>query len=385
MDDDRATVRFVERMIADAVARRASDIHLQPEHDHCRLRLRIDGLLREAEPPPSNLSERIIARLKLLSGMDVAERRQPQDGRLQVALGKAKYVQFRTSTCPANNGEKLVLRLIEQHGPRDICELGLAPEVQRRFEEALARPEGLILVTGPTGSGKSATLHAALRHLNTPERNICTVEDPVEMSTPGITQVGVNRRAELGFAEALRAFLRQDPDVIMIGEIRDAETASIAVKAAQTGHLVLSTLHTRSAVGAVERLARMGIPYHDLASSLSLIIAQRLVRCRCQQCNTALPSQQQDCLVAEQPAEYNAKAHKDCCHDGYSGRRAVFEALPMFEQIRDAISAEQTTRELVTHVNRLGIEDLATAGMRLVSDGVTTASEIRRATATTWL
>ncbi|MBK1734340.1 hypothetical protein CKO15_03380 [Halorhodospira abdelmalekii] len=365
MDDDRTTVRYVDRMIADAVARRASDIHLQPESERCRLRLRIDGLLREAAGPPPTLAERVGARIKLLAGMDVAERRRPQDGRLQLRLSDGTPAQFRVASCPSSHGEKLVLRLIEQHGPRALAQLGLSPAAAATFEEALRQPEGLILVTGPTGSGKSATLHAALQYLNTPERNLCTVEDPVEMSIPGITQVAVNRRAEIDFATVLRAFLRQDPDIIMVGEIRDTETAAIAVKAAQTGHLVLSTLHTRSAAGAIERLARMGIPPHDLASSLSLVIAQRLVRRRC-------PCQ-------ETPATTGA-SRQGCCDDGFAGRCGLFEALPICAPIQEAILAGASARAITEQAAALGYEDLASAGNRLIAEGLTTSAELRRAT-----
>ncbi|MFP4129432.1 MAG: GspE/PulE family protein, partial [Halorhodospira sp.] len=342
MDEDRATVRFVDRLIADAVHHRASDIHLQPEQGTLRVRLRIDGLLREAQGPPAALRSRIVARLKLLAGMDVAEQRLPQDGRLQSQDGTGQPVQFRVASCPSVHGEKLVLRLIEQDAPATIEALAMPEPARQALEVALDRTEGLILTTGPTGSGKTATLHAALRRLNTPERNICAVEDPVEIEVPGVTQVAVNRRAGVDFARALRAFLRQDPDVILIGEIRDAETAAIAVKAAQTGHLVLSTLHTRSAAGAVERLAQMGVPGYDLASSLSLVVAQRLVRRRCPACRPAGGTE----TAPDSAAEAGPGPGCPHCRDGYSGRRGVFQVMPLTDGIAEAVLAGASAREL---------------------------------------
>ncbi len=378
MDEDQATVRFVDRLIADAVEHRASDIHLQPEQDTLRIRLRIDGLLREAQGPPAALRSRAIARLKLLAGMDVAEQRLPQDGRLQGQDSTGQPVQFRVASCPSVHGEKLVLRLIERDAPATIEALAMPDPAREALETALDRTEGLILVTGPTGSGKTATLHAALHRLNTPERNICAVEDPVEMEVPGVTQVAVNRRAGVDFARALRAFLRQDPDVILIGEIRDAETAAIAVKAAQTGHLVLSTLHTRSAAGAVERLAQMGVPGYDLASSLSLVVAQRLVRRRCPACRAADGAE-----AAPGTAAGTADGRTPgCphCRDGYSGRRGVFQVMPLTAGIAEAVLAGASARQLEARAREAGVPDLHTAGWPLVEAGETSAAELRRVT-----
>ncbi len=383
MDADRATVRFVDRLIADAVRHRASDIHLQPEHDRLRIRLRIDGLLRESERPRSDLASRIIARIKLLAGMDVAEQRLPQDGRLQSSDADQRPVQFRVATCPSVHGEKLVLRLLEQEAPATLDALQMPASAQRTLEAALDRPDGLILVTGPTGSGKTATLHAALRRINVPERNVCAVEDPVERQPSGITQVAVNRRAGLDFAQALRAFLRQDPDVIMIGEIRDQETASIAVKAAQTGHLVLSTLHTRSAAGAIERLAQMGIPGYDLASSLKVVAAQRLVRRVCTACGgpaaTGASAPPSAPGAAEAQAGYTPQACSGC-RDGYRGRRGVFQVMPVTADIADTITSGATARKIDTQARKAGVPDLFQAGYPLVERGETTYEELSRAT-----
>ncbi|MFW6379855.1 MAG: GspE/PulE family protein [Halorhodospira sp.] len=379
MDEDRAAVRFVDRLIADAVHHRASDIHLQPERQALRIRLRIDGLLHEMQAPPAALRGRIIARMKLLAGMDVAEQRLPQDGRLQATDGSGHPVQFRVASCPSVHGEKLVLRLIERDAPSTIEALAMPGPAQQALEQALERPDGLILVTGPTGSGKTATLHAALHRLNTPERNICAVEDPVEMEVRGVTQVAVNRRAGVDFTQALRAFLRQDPDVILVGEIRDAETAAIAVKAAQTGHLVLSTLHTRSAGSAVERLAQMGIPGYDLVSSLSLVAAQRLVRRCCPACRATTGSETQRTTVAESPEPYTETACPHC-RDGFHGRRGIFQVMPISEGIAQAVLKGANAYEIEARARAEGIPDLHTAGWPLVEAGETSAAELHRVT-----
>ena len=379
MDEDRATVRFVDRLLADALRQRASDIHLQPEADGLRVRLRIDGLLTDRERPPAGIANRVVTRIKLLAGLDVAEQRLPQDGRLRRQGPGGEPLQFRVATCPSVHGEKVVLRLIEQEAPASLQGLGMPEAARRALEAALDRPDGLILVTGPTGSGKTATLHAALQRLNTPERNICAVEDPVEIDTRGVTQVAVNRRAGVDFAQALRAFLRQDPDVILVGEIRDAETATIATRAAQTGHLVLSTLHTRSAAGAVERLARMGVPAHDLASSLTLVVAQRLVRRLCPHCRTPQEPPAGGRAAAEAAAGYAPGRCADC-RDGFRGRHGVFQALPVTDPIADAILNGAAAREVADRARAAGVPDLRQAGWPLVESGETTAAELERAT-----
>ncbi len=384
MEEDRASVRFVDRLAADAVTRGASDIHLEPAAEGYRVRLRIDGILRAVRPPPPAVAGRVVARLKLLARMDVAERRLPQDGRVELPGPGGAAVHFRAATCPTIRGEKLVLRLIEAGGMRGLHELGCPPEPRALLEEAIARPNGLILVTGPTGSGKTATLHAALRTVNTPDRHICTIEDPVEVEAPGATQTAVNRRAGLDFPTALRAFLRQDPDIIMVGEIRDAETANIAVKAAQTGHLVLSTLHTRTAAGAVERLIHMGIAPYDVASSLSIVVAQRLVRRLCPACRRPDPlsaAVRRELQLAESPAPlYTSAGGRECphCHNGYRGRTGLFQALPMTREIARAVAEGRSIEAVSDAARRAGVKDLFTAGLDLVEEGVTSLAEVRR-------
>ncbi len=384
MEEDRAPVRFVDHLARDAVAQGASDIHLEPSGDGWRIRLRIDGLLRTVRPPPATVVTKAVARLKLLGRMDVAQRRLPQDGRVELQGAGGRRLHFRASTCPTIHGEKLVLRLIESTGVHRLDELGCPPGPRTLLEEAVARPDGLILVTGPTGSGKSATLHAALRTVNTPERHICTVEDPVEMEAPGATQTAVHRQTGLDFPTALRAFLRQDPDIIMIGEIRDAETADIAVKAAQTGHLVLSTLHTRTAVGAVERLIHMGVAPYDVASSLSVVVAQRLVRRLCPDCRRPDPlsdAARQELSLAEPPVSvYAAGGDRGCrrCHGGYRGRTGLFQVLPITPEMARAVAEGAPPETLDAEARRAGAGDLFSAGLDLVTRGVTSLAEVRR-------
>ncbi|MDZ4149574.1 type IV-A pilus assembly ATPase PilB, partial [Methylicorpusculum sp.] len=283
--DDGPIVRFVNKILLDAIKKGVSDIHLEPYEKSFRIRYRGDGMLYEVASPPSNISNRIISRLKVMARMDIAERRIPQDGRIKMALSKTRAIDFRVNTCPTLFGEKVVLRILDPTSAQlGIEKLGFEPIQQQRFLEAIHRPYGMVLVTGPTGSGKTVTLYTGLNILNSVERNISTAEDPVEITVPGINQVNVNPKAGLTFATALRAFLRQDPDIIMVGEIRDLETAEIAVKAAQTGHLVLSTLHTNDAPQTLNRLVQMGIPPFNIVSAVNLIMAQRLARRLCENC-----------------------------------------------------------------------------------------------------
>ena len=283
--EDAPVVRFVNKILLDAIKRGASDIHFEPYEKVFRIRFRHDGILHEIASPPSSLAGRIAARLKVMSNMDIAERRVPQDGRIKMEISRTRAIDFRVNTCPTLYGEKIVLRILDPTAAQlGIEKLGFEPEQQALFLEAINKPYGMILVTGPTGSGKTVTLYTGLNILNTTDRNISTVEDPVEITVPGINQVNVNTKTGLTFAEALRAFLRQDPDVIMVGEIRDLETAEIAVKAAQTGHMVLSTLHTNDAPQTLNRLMQMGIPPFNVASAVLLIMAQRLARRLCENC-----------------------------------------------------------------------------------------------------
>ena len=372
--------RYVDLLLSGALARRASDIHVEGGQEQGRVRFRIDGLLRTVDRPPAGLRGRVVARLKVLGGLDIAERRLPQDGRLQVTLPDAGTVDFRISTLPTVSGEKVVLRVVDNGMQRRaLSSLGMLPEQLHLFEQALSRPQGLILVTGPTGSGKTATLYAALSRLNTEARNIATVEDPVEAMLDGVNQVQRNARAGLDFSVALRALLRQDPDVLMIGEIRDQETAAIAVKAAQTGHLVLSTLHTTDAPRAVTRLLDMGVSGYNLAASLSLVVAQRLVRCLCPQCR------RQRIAIGEQAVGEASGLHWEAvgcsgCDQGFRGRTGIYQVMPFDALMADRMVADGHGASLSALSRQAGVLDLWQAGMVKVQSGVTTMEELERVT-----
>lgn len=352
-DDDTPVIRFVNRLLQQAIDDVASDIHIEPFEGVCRIRFRQDGILHEVATPPITMAGRIAARIKVMARLDIAERRLPQDGRLRLQNDAGDNVDFRVSTCPTLYGEKLVLRLLStaDNAPA-LDSLGLDPEQLAAYITAIDRPHGMILVTGPTGSGKTVTLYSGLRRLNRTERNILTVEDPVEINLPGVNQVGINPKAGLDFPRTLRAFLRQDPDVIMVGEIRDRETADIAIKAAQTGHLVLSTLHTNDAPSAITRLLNMGIEPWNIVASVNLIIAQRLVRRLCPACGPE---------------------HAGCaqCTGGYRGRIGIYQLLPMDASACQAILAGTAP---------VPAEDLRSAGNRKVSEGLTNHSEVLRIT-----
>lgn len=338
---------FVEKLLIDAIQKKASDIHFESYETHYRVRFRLDGLLHEVAKAPVLMAERITACLKVMAHLDTAERRLPQDGRFKYNM----TMDCRISTCPTVNGEKVVIRLL--HGTelqRSVDTLGLNSKQQVLLLQALRKPQGMILVTGPTGSGKTVTLYTALNYLNDTQKNISTVEDPVEIKLSGINQVGVNMKAGLNFAKVIRAFLRQDPDVIMVGEIRDLETAQIAVTAAQTGHLVLSTLHANGAVETLSRLAHIGIPWFQIADAVQLIVAQRLVRRVCQHC-------QGTCC-----------AH---CHQGYSGRIGLFEILPVTPDFVRQVATEQ-------HIEALNPSALYESGLEKIQAGLTTQAEIDR-------
>lgn len=387
--DDAPVVRFVNKILLDAIKLGASDIHFEPYEKSFRVRFRQDGMLNEVANPPINISPRLIARLKVMSRMNIAERRVPQDGRIKMMLSKNRSIDFRVNTCPTLYGEKVVLRILDPTSAQiGIESLGFEPKQQELFESALGKPYGMILVTGPTGSGKTVTLYTGLNILNTSNVNISTVEDPVEIQVPGINQVNTNVKTGLTFAQALRAFLRQDPDIVMVGEIRDLETAEIAVKAAQTGHLVLSTLHTNDAPQTLSRLANMGIPPYNIASSVLVIIAQRLARKLCEHCKVpdelskeALLSEGFDKQQISKLKIYKA-SDEGCerCTLGYKGRVGIFEVMPISEEMGRIIMANGTSIQLAEQADKEGVQNLRASGLNKVKDGITSLEEINRVT-----
>lgn len=387
--DDAPVVRFVNKILLDAIKTGASDIHFEPYEKNFRVRFRQDGILHEVASPPVNIAPRLIARLKVMSRMNIAERRIPQDGRIKMVLSKNRSIDFRVNTCPTLYGEKVVLRILDPTSAQiGIEALGFEPEQQALFEKAITKPYGMILVTGPTGSGKTVTLYTGLNILNTTDVNISTVEDPVEIQVRGINQVNTNMKTGLTFAEALRAFLRQDPDIVMVGEIRDLETAEIAVKAAQTGHLVLSTLHTNDAPQTLTRLANMGIPPYNIASSVLLIMAQRLARKLCDHCKEpdelskeALLSEGFDKQAISKLKIYKAsESGCDHCTHGYKGRIGIFEVMPISEEMGRIIMANGTSLQLADQARKEGIQNLRTSGLNKVKAGITSLEEINRVT-----
>lgn len=370
---------FIIRLISDAVEKKISDIHLEPFTDHCRIRFRSDGLLYEAATAPPHFAARMITRLKLLAQLNIAERRLPQDGRLH--FPPYHHIDVRISTCPTLHGEKIVLRLLDTLGGKiRLGALGLSPAQDQLLASSLAKPQGLILVTGPTGSGKTSTLYAALHSLNAVEKNISTVEDPVEIELPGINQINVNPRIGLDFVTVLRSLLRQDPDIIMIGEIRDTQTASIAVQAAQTGHLVLSTLHTGNAIETILRMQSLGIaPYHFI-SAVSLIVAQRLVRKLCDNCKRPVmlnTPRIPHYFHGDEIQDYEAGGCVSC-HQGYLGRTGIFECLPVTETLSSLIVAGASASELKAASERGNWMTLTLAGMEKVQSGITSLAELSR-------
>ena len=342
---DTPVVRFVNKILMDAIRQKASDIHIEPYEGNLRIRYRLDGVLHEIANPPLSLAARITARVKILSHLDIAERRIPQDGRIKLTLSKGHEIDFRVSTLPTQFGEKVVIRVLDSSGADlSVSALGLEPEQLKAYEDAIHRPHGMILVTGPTGSGKTVSLYSALSTLNSPEVNISSVEDPIEINLPGINQVNINEKANLSFATALRAFLRQDPDIIMVGEVRDLETADIAIKASQTGHLVLSTLHTNDAPSTIVRLLNMGVAPFNVAASVHLILAQRLVRKLCTACRKPVEYPKEVLTGAgfsESESFKNLKLFGpegcDECTRGYKGRTGVFQVMPVTEAIAELI------------------------------------------------
>ena len=384
--DDTPIVRFVNKVLVDAIKRGASDIHFEPYESEYRVRLRMDGMLRKVAAPPSKLSPRISSRLKVMSGLDIAERRVPQDGRIKLNLSKGKSIDFRVSTCPTLFGEKVVLRILDGSAARlGIEKLGYEDDQKKLFLDAIEKPYGMVLVTGPTGSGKTVSLYTALNILNTEGRNISTVEDPVEIRVPGINQVQQNQKRGMTFAAALRSFLRQDPDVIMVGEIRDLETAEIAVKAAQTGHMVLSTLHTNDAPQTISRLMNMGIAPFNITSSVTLVIAQRLAR-RLHDCKSPLVLPPAALLAEgfrqEELASLQIFDAVGCsaCNEGYKGRVGLYQVMPLTEEIAKIILAGGNAIQIADAARNGGIRDLRASAMWKVKQGVTSLTEINRVT-----
>ena len=386
--EEAPIVRFVNRIMLDAIRRSASDIHFEPYEKYCRVRLRMDGVLEEIARPPAALAMKVAARLKVMARLDIAERRVPQDGRIRMRLSGSRSVDFRVNSCPTLFGEKIVCRLLDSSSARlGIDSLGYDTAQKRSYLDNLIKPYGMILVTGPTGSGKTVSLYAGLNILNTADRNISTAEDPAEINVPGINQVSVNPRVGLTFAAALRAFLRQDPDVIMVGEIRDLETAEIAIKAAQTGHLVLSTLHTNDAPRTLTRLVDMGVKPYAIASSVSLIIAQRLARRLCNHCKEAV-DRPAEALLGEgfTPADVKAVTSvfqaTGCnrCNGGYSGRIGIYQVMPVTEPIGRIIMQGGNAMQIAAQAEEDGVSDLRMSGLRTVRKGISSLEEINRVT-----
>ncbi len=385
--DDAPIVRFVNKLLLDAIRKGASDLHFEPYEKQYRVRYRIDGVLEEVAAPPINLSSRISARLKVMSRLDISEKRVPQDGRIKLKLSKNKAIDFRVSTLPTLFGEKIVMRILDPTSAQMGIEvLGYENEQKQLYLDALSKPQGMILVTGPTGSGKTVSLYTGVNILNKPDVNISTAEDPVEINLTGVNQVNVNVKQGMTFAKALRAFLRQDPDIVLVGEIRDLETAEIAIKAAQTGHLVLSTLHTNNAPETLTRLANMGVPAFNIATSVHLIIAQRLARRLCNECKTIseIPT---EALVEAGFAEDEVDSLQiyqpvgcDKCSHGYKGRVGVYEVMPVSKEIGRIIMRGGNAIEIADQANQEGVNNLRESGLEKVRSGLTSLAEINRIT-----
>ena len=386
--EDAPIVRFVNKILLDAIKKGASDIHFEPYEKIFRIRTRIDGVLKEVALPPVQLAVKIVARLKVMSRLDIAERRVPQDGRIKMRLSKNRAIDFRVSTCPTLFGEKVVTRILDPSSAMfGIDALGYEPNQREIYLKYLAKPQGMILVTGPTGSGKTVSLYTGLNILNTEDCNISTAEDPAEINLPGINQVNVNNKVGLTFASALRAFLRQDPDVIMVGEIRDLETAEIAIKAAQTGHLVLSTLHTNDAPQTLTRLVDMGVKPYAIATSVSLIIAQRLARRLCSNCKQPIdiPAEAlrkegfEEADIASGIRIYKAVGCGQCT-DGYKGRLGIYQVMPVTEAIGRIIMEGGGALNIGDQAAKEGVWNLRRAGLQKVKDGATSLEEVNNIT-----
>lgn len=385
---DAPVVRFVNKLLLDAVGNGASDLHFEPFETSYRVRFRQDGVLVNVASPAANVASRVAARLKIMARLDISERRVPQDGRIKLKISKHQTIDLRVNTCPTLHGEKVVLRILDPDSARmGIDALGYTPEQKDSYLHALQKSQGMILVTGPTGSGKTVSLYAGVNTLNTPERNLCTVEDPVEIALDGVNQVSVNPKQGMDFAIALRAFLRQDPDVILVGEIRDRETAEIAIKAAQTGHLVLSTLHTNSAPETLTRLRNMGIPSFNIATSVTLIIAQRLTRRLCPHCRIAVTIPEASLLEmgftrADLASGFTIYGPGGChrCTGGYRGRIGIYEVVKITDSIARLIMEEGDAIRIADQCRKEGFKDLYRAGLEKVMQGITSLEEVHRVT-----
>jgi len=385
--DDAPVVKFVNKILLDAIRRGASDIHFEPYEKYFRVRTRLDGVLSEVATPPVALATKLCARLKVMSRMDIAERRVPQDGRIKMRLSKNRAIDFRVNTCPTLFGEKIVLRILDPSSAKlGIDALGYEEHQKDLYQKHLNKPYGMILVTGPTGSGKTVSLYTGLNILNTEDRNISTAEDPAEINLPGINQVNVNPKVGLTFASSLKAFLRQDPDIIMVGEIRDLETAEIAIKAAQTGHLVLSTLHTNDAPRTLTRLVDMGVKPYAIATSVSLIIAQRLARKLCDNCKEArdIPREalEKEGFEAKDIEDLTVYAPVGCksCNDGYKGRLGIFQVMEVSEAMGRIIMEGGNAMQIAEQAASEGVIDLRRAGLNKVKEGITSLDEVNRVT-----
>ncbi len=388
--DEAPIVRFINKVLLDAIKGGASDIHFEPYEKSYRVRFRTDGILEEMTKPPTNLATRLAARLKVMSQMDISERRIPQDGRIKMKLSKSRAIDFRVNTLPTLFGEKIVLRILDPSSAKlGIDALGYEDDQKKLYMDALHQPQGMILVTGPTGSGKTVSLYTGLNILNTPERNISTAEDPVEINLEGINQVQINPRVGLTFADSLRSFLRQDPDIIMVGEIRDLETAEIGIKAAQTGHLVLSTLHTNSAAETLTRLLNMGVPAFNVATTVSLIIAQRLARRLCNNCKTPADDVPDEILSEEGFDDIGVERKditlfhpKGCakCSKGYKGRVGVYEVVRITKRISSLIMEGGNAIDIANLAKEEGFRNLRVSALRKAASGLTSLEEANRVT-----
>jgi len=385
--EDAPIVVYINKILLDAIRKGASDLHFEPYEKSYRIRFRVDGILTEMAKPPISLASRMAARLKVMSKLDIAERRVPQVGRIKLALSKKKSIDFRVSTLPTMWGEKIVMRILDSSSAMlGIEMLGYEPAQKAIYMEALEQPQGMILVTGPTGSGKTVSLYTGLNILNTEERNISTAEDPVEINLEGINQVQINVRAGLTFPNALRSFLRQDPDIVMVGEIRDLETAEIAIKAAQTGHLVLSTLHTNSAAETLTRLLNMGVPSYNVASSVSIIIAQRLARRLCSHCKVEdiipKPELEKQGFTSEQLNDIQLFKPVGCdhCTGGYKGRVGIYEVIKISEKMSSIIMEGGNSMDIAKQCQDEGFNNLRQSGLEKAHQGVTSLTEINRVT-----